>query len=99
LGGAIALASQGQSLGHVTLIMTGFALGVSSFMLALAYGARGAIGRHNARLRKIAMASRPVLGLAFLLVGVGLLLKWHHLIEIWLLDNLPIWLVDLSVRF
>jgi hypothetical protein len=45
------------------------------------------------------MASRPVLGLAFLLVGVGLLLKWHHLIEIWLLDNLPIWLVDLSVRF
>ncbi len=99
LGGAIALASQGQSLGHVTLIMTAFALGVSSFMLALAYGARGAIGRHNARLRKIAMASRPVLGLAFLLVGVGLLLKWHHVIEIWLLDHLPIWLVDLSVRF
>jgi hypothetical protein len=50
-------------------------------------------------LRRIAVASRPVLGLAFLLVGVGLLLQWHHVIEIWLLDNMPTWLVDLSVRF
>jgi cytochrome c biogenesis protein CcdA len=99
LGGAIALASQGQSLGHVTLIMTAFALGVSSFMLALAYGARGAMGRHSTRLRQIALASRPVLGMAFLVVGAGLLLQWHHVIEIWLLDNMPTWLVDLSVRY
>jgi cytochrome c biogenesis protein CcdA len=99
LGGAIALASQGQSLVHVTLIMTAFALGVSSFMLALAYGARGALGRNTARLRQIALASRPMLGLAFLLVGTGLLLQWHHAIEIWLLDVMPTWLVDLSVRF
>ncbi|MFA8387011.1 MAG: cytochrome c biogenesis CcdA family protein [Pelagibaca sp.] len=99
LGGAIALASQGQSLGHVTLIMTAFAMGVSSIILGLAYGARGAIGRNTARLRQIAMASRPILGGAFLLVGVGILLRWNHAIEIWLLATLPHWLVDLSVRF
>lgn len=99
LGGAIALASQGQSLGHVTGIMSAFALGVSSIILGLAYGARGAIGRNTARLRSIAQASRPLLGGAFLLVGVGLLLRWHHVIEIWLLDLMPPWLIDLSVRF
>lgn len=99
LGGAIALASQGQNLGQVTMIMIAFALGVSSVMLALAYGARGAIGRHTARLRKIALASKPLLGVAFLLVGTGLLLQWHHAIEVWLLDVMPPWLVDLSVRF
>jgi cytochrome c biogenesis protein CcdA len=99
LGGAIALASQGQNLGHVTLIMIAFALGVSSIILGLAYGARGVMGRNTARLRQIAQASRPILGAAFLLVGVGLLLQWNHMIEIWLLDTLPPWLVDLSVRF
>ncbi|MCK0150042.1 cytochrome c biogenesis CcdA family protein [Marivita sp. S6314] len=99
LGGAIALASQGQNLGQVTLIMTAFALGVSSIILGLAYGARGAMGRNTARLRQIAQASRPVLGVAFLLVGLGLLLRWNHAIEIWLLDIMPLWLIDLSVRF
>ena len=99
LGGAIALASQGQNLGHVTLIMTAFALGVSTILLGLAYGARSTIGRNTARLRQIAQASRPILGGAFLLVGVGLLLQWHHAIDIWLLDTLPPWLIDLSVRF
>mgnify|MGYP001799584912 FL=1 len=99
LGGAIALASQGQNLGHVTLIMTAFALGVSSIILGLAYGARGAMGRNTARLRQIAQASRPILGAAFLLVGLGLLLQWNHAAEIWLLDRMPAWLIDLSVRF
>ncbi|MEM6726942.1 MAG: cytochrome c biogenesis CcdA family protein, partial [Pseudomonadota bacterium] len=43
LGGAIALASQGQSLGYVTLIMIFFALGVSTLILGLGLGAREAI--------------------------------------------------------
>jgi cytochrome c biogenesis protein CcdA len=99
LGGAIALASQGQSLGHVTLIMTAFALGVSTIVLGLAYGARRTLAGNTARLRQIAQASRPILGFAFLLVGIGLLLRWNHTIEIWLLDIMPPWLIDLSVRF
>ena len=83
----------------MTLIMTAFALGVSSIILGLAYGARGAMGRNTARLRQIAQASRPILGAAFLLVGLGLLLQWNHAAEIWLLDRMPAWLIDLSVRF
>ena len=31
------------------------------------------------------------------LVGTAILLRWHHAIEIWLLDILPYWLQDLSV--
>ncbi len=40
LGGAIALASQGKSLFMAGLTMLGFAAGVSTMMLALAYGLR-----------------------------------------------------------
>jgi hypothetical protein len=37
------------------------------------------------------------MGAVFVFVGVAILLRWHHMAEIWLLDRLPVWLVDLSV--
>ena len=40
LGGAISLASQGESLLRATAIMLFFALGISTIILALGYGAR-----------------------------------------------------------
>lgn len=97
LGGAIALASQGESLGLVTLIMLGFAAGVSTLILGLAYGTRGAVGKYNAQLRALAVRGRPVLGAAFVLVGLGLFFNVHHIIEAWAIRTLPAWLIDLSV--
>lgn len=97
LGGAISLASQGQSLGWATLIMVFFALGVSSIILALGYGARSALMRRQALMRKIAVAARPAMGAIFTAVGLMLFFQWHHAIEAWLLDALPSWLIDLSV--
>jgi len=97
LGGAISLASQGESLGRATLIMIAFALGVSTLILGLAYGTRGAIGRYNAQLRRLAVTARPILGVTFMAVGLGLFFNVHHMIEAWLLGVLPAWLVDLSV--
>ncbi len=97
LGGAIALASQGESLVWVTAIMIAFAAGVSTLILGLAYATRGTIGKHAARLRNLAITARPLLGLTFILVGTGLLLNWHHYIEGWLVGALPAWLIDLSV--
>ncbi|GKY86603.1 cytochrome c biogenesis CcdA family protein [Sinisalibacter aestuarii] len=91
LGGAIALASQGESLVHAGMIMAGFALGVSSLMLAFAYGLRATT------LRRFAGLARPVLGAAFVLVGLAVLLRLHHTAEAWLLGHMPGWLIDLSV--
>ena len=99
LGSAIGLASQGQELGRAFAIMVFFALGVSSIVLALGYGARAAILRRRDALRRLSTAARPILGAAFLLVGAGLLLEWHHAIDAFLLDRMPIWLQDLSVRY
>ena len=97
LGGAISLASQGESLAFATGIMTSFALGVSTIILALGYGAQSALRKRQAMMRKIALASRPIMGAVFVAVGVAILLKFHHMIEIWALDNLPTWLLDFSV--
>ncbi len=97
LGGAISLASQGQSLGYATAIMVSFALGVSTIILALGYGARSALQRNQALMRKIAVAARPIMGAVFLAVGLALLFRLHHIAEAWLLDHMPLWLIDLSV--
>jgi len=97
LGSAIGLASQGESVARAGLIMMAFALGVSTIILALGYGARSVIQNRQALMRTIAAKARPILGIVFIAVGVGLLLRVHHIIEIWAIENLPAWLIDLSV--
>ena len=91
LGGAISLASQGESLLRAGAIMAAFALGVSTLMLALAYG------RRATALRRISSAAKPILGAAFILVGLAILFRLNHIADAWLLNNMPGWLVDLSV--
>ena len=97
LGGAIALASQGENLGYVTLIMWAFALGVSTIILVLGLGAREAIRSKANALRGLAERSKPILGVTFLAVGLMLFFNVHHIIEGWAVENMPAWLLDLSV--
>lgn len=97
LGGAISLASQGESLLWASAVMVGFAMGVSTIILALGYGARSVILRRQAAMRVIAQKSRPIMGAIFLTVGVAILFRVHHMIEAWAVQTLPAWLIDLSV--
>ncbi|MFY0678938.1 MAG: cytochrome c biogenesis protein CcdA [Thalassovita sp.] len=99
LGGAISLAAQGTNLGWATAIMVSFALGVSTIILALGYGARGLLTRNKAVMRMIAERARPIMGIVFVAVGLAILFRLHHLIEGWAVTVMPIWLQDLSVRF
>lgn len=97
LGGAISLASQGESLLHATAIMITFALGVSTIVIGLGYGAQSVIRKRQAWMRKIAGASRPIMGIAFVAVGTAILFKVHHMLEFWALEYLPAWFTELSV--
>lgn len=97
LGGAISLASQGQNLGHATAIMISFALGVSTIIVGLGYGAQSAIRRRRDWMRRLATSARPVMGAVFVAVGVAILFKVHHMLEFWALENLPAWFIELSV--
>jgi hypothetical protein len=48
-------------------------------------------------MRRLAFAARPIIGVVFIAVGVAILLKFHHVLEIWALDTLPVWFTELSV--
>jgi len=97
LGGAISLAYGGESLVQATGIMIAFALGISTIIILLGYGAREAIMSRQVAMRAIAEKSKPIMGIIFIAVGVMILTNFHHVIEGWLLEIMPIWLQDLSV--
>lgn len=97
LGAAIALASQGQNILRAGAIMTAFALGVSTLIILLAYGARAWLRANMGRMRAVAERAKPILGITFILIGVALWFRLHHAIDAWLIDVLPPWLIDLSV--
>ena len=97
LGAAIALASTGESLGQAAAIMSAFAAGVATLILAAAYGLRGWLRRNMGRAVALSAHARPVMGWVFIAVGGGLFLGLNHILDEAALRILPAWLVDLSV--
>lgn len=99
LGGAIALASQGQSLVWSALIMASFSMGVSTIIVALGYGSQKVIRKRQTHLRMLARSARPVMGGLFILTGAMILFGLTNVTGNWFLDTMPIWLQDISVTF
>ena len=97
LGGAIALASQGESLWRAGAIMVAFAAGVSTLILVIAYLAQNVLRRRRALFQRASQVAQPMLGAVFVLVGLAIFFGLHKTIDAWVLDTLPYWLTDLSV--
>jgi cytochrome c biogenesis protein CcdA len=97
LGGAIGLAASGEGIGQATVTMLSFGIGVSSVLMALAYGSREALNARRERLATWMPWAKPILGVALLVVGVAVLLHLDRMLEGWILDLMPAWLQDLSI--
>lgn len=99
LGGAIALASQGEGFGYAAAVMFAYSLGIAAIMIAFGYGGVALMGRHGATLRALAQRSHTILGVVFVALGFILFFGLHHPLEAALVDLMPIWLQDVSVTF
>ncbi|MEM7300131.1 MAG: cytochrome c biogenesis CcdA family protein [Pseudomonadota bacterium] len=99
LGGAIALASQGNDLAWAGAIMLAFALGVSTIILLLATVSREALFKRRDALQRLSSVAKPLMGVLLVALGLFLFFGLHHTVEAWAVENLPYWLQDLSVRF
>ena len=97
LGGAIGLAASGESLGQAGITMLAFGIGVSTVLLALAYGSRELLQARRERLMGWMPWAKPVMGGTLVLVGVAVFFHLDRMIESRLLDLMPYWLIDLSV--
>lgn len=99
LGGAIGLAASGDGLLQAAITMIFFGLGVSTILLLLSYGSRELLNRRKNRLMKLMPWAKPIMGIALILVGIAILFEWTKAIDIWLLNVMPVWLQDLSIKF
>ena len=97
LGAAIALASQGVDLIYATLIMTSFALGVSTLIFIFSFTTKGWLERNIRWMRVLSKQSKATLGGTFIIIGLGIFFQFNHTIDTWLINHLPTWLIDFSV--
>ncbi|MEL6966870.1 MAG: cytochrome c biogenesis CcdA family protein [Pseudomonadota bacterium] len=97
LGGAIALAAEGNNIPWATAIMTAFALGISTVILLLATLSREALIKRRETLQTLSVYARPIMGWLLIALGVFILFGLHKVIEAWAIDVLPFWFQDLSI--
>ena len=97
LGAAIALASQGVDLIYATLIMTSFALGVSTLIFIFSFATKSWLERNIRWMRVLSKQSKATLGGTFIIIGLGIFFQFNHTIDTWLINHLPTWLIDFSV--
>ncbi len=96
LGAAVTLASQGQSLGQVTLLMALFGIGAGAPLVALGLVSRSAVAKVRGKLLAAGKFGKQVLGGVMLLLGLLILSGADKRFEAWVLQAAPEWLVRLT---
>lgn len=96
LGAAITLASQGQALGQVTLVMALFGLGAGLPLVALGFASRQAMLKVRGKLLAAGKTGKRLLGGVLLILGVAILSGADKRFEAWAVDHAPAWLIELT---
>lgn len=99
LGAAITLASQGNSLMQVALVMAIFGIGTSVPLIALGLASRQVIAHWRGRLLDAGKFGRKALGIIMLALGVAILTGSDKIFESWVLSVAPEWLVKLTTAY
>ncbi len=96
LGATITLASQGQQLAQVLLVMALFGLGAGLPLFILGSLSREAMLRLRGKLLAAGQQGKKVLGAVMLLLGVFILTGLDKQLETWVLDVAPAWLTQIG---
>ncbi len=96
LGATITLASQGQQLGQVMLVMALFGLGAGLPLVILGSLSREAMLRLRGKLLTAGQRGKKVLGAVMLVLAVFILTGLDKRFENWILDVAPPWLTQIG---
>lgn len=99
LGTATVLASQGQSLGAVAVVMGAFGLGIAVVLILLSLATCQFMRRWRGRMMTAGHRGKIVLGVLLMIVGLAILLGLDRMLEAAILSVSPDWLVEWSTRF
>lgn len=96
LGATITLASQGQNLTHVTLVMAVFGLGSALPLILLGHLSHQVMMKFRSRLFMAGSMGKKMLGIFLLVLGILIITGADKTVETWLLGISPDWLVSLT---
>jgi cytochrome c-type biogenesis protein len=98
LGAAVGLAAQGDGVATAATTMVSFGFGAATPILALAYGSRQAIFARRDWLARVSRIGKPLMGAAFVGIGVFVLTGLDKIVEAALTRAMPDWLVTLTTQ-
>ncbi len=96
LGAAIGLASQGQDLAQVSMVMALFGIGAGLPLVVLGLLSRQAMAKMRGSLMTAGKYGKQILGGVMLVLGILILTGADKAFETWVLDVAPQWLVNLT---
>jgi cytochrome c-type biogenesis protein len=99
LGATIALASQGENLAQVALMMALFGLGSSTPLMLLGMLSRGAMINLRGTLFAVGRTGKQVFGVIVLGLGIVILIGIDKQLEVLMVEHAPSWLVDITTRY
>ena len=99
LGAATTLASRGQNLAQISLLMMVFGLGAAAPLVILGSVSRSRMLKIRGTLLSAGSYGRRVLGLLILAMGILIVSGADKGVESWVLDHTPDWLTAVTTRF
>jgi cytochrome c biogenesis protein CcdA len=99
LGAAATLASRGENPGQVALVMGLFGLGAAAPLVTLGLLSRSMLLRVRGRLLAAGTLGRKILGMVLVVLATLILVHGDLVIQSWVLDHAPDWLIALTTRF
>lgn len=99
LGATITLASQGTSLGHVTLVMALFGMGAGLPLILLGLLSRQAMMSVRSKLFTAGRVGKRILGVILLFVGLLIISGLDKQFETLIVTSSPDWLISLTTRY
>ena len=99
LGAATTLASQGQSLAQISLLMVIFGLGAGTPLIALGSVSRATMIRLRGSMLSAGKLGKSILGIILVLLGIAILSGLDKSFEAWVVGIYPDWLNDLTTRY
>ena len=99
LGAATTLASRGENLGEVAMLMLLFGVGAAVPLVALGMLSRATLLRIRGRLHSAGAIGKQILGTVLVAFGLLIATGLNRTLETWLLDRSPAWLTALTTHF
>jgi cytochrome c biogenesis protein CcdA len=96
LGTAVTLASQGENISQVALVMLLFGIGAAAPLIILGTLSREALMRVRGKLLTTGKFGKFALGAALVLVAVLILTGMDKVFEAWVTDIAPAWWIELT---